>query len=144
MKIIPFLFALFVAALFAGCDQNPLQFSKEPLPGTGTARTTQPIILRASVVEPVKSQVVFIGADREENSAWELFNGCLTGLVTNNTSESIAGITAEFSLYDESGAKIGTTTDTVRNLAGHEVWRVKARVFEKEFKHYRFEGLTMQ
>jgi len=67
-----------------------------------------------------------------------------TGLVTNNTPEAIAWLSVEYSLYDESGAKIGRAVDSMQNLGPFEVWRFKAENFERDVRRYRFEGLTMR
>lgn len=64
------------------------------------------------------------------------------GRVTNNTDEILRWVSVEYSIYDADEAKIGRAVDSIIDLRPHEVWKFKARIFEKEFKKYRFEGVT--
>lgn len=144
-KLLGFFGALFIAAIglyFLGgwlstpTAQQSARFGERAeshavQPYQPPATTPEPIVLRAVVLNQ------FEDYDAERKRTF------FTGLVTNNTRETISFLTVEYSLYDESGAKIGRAVDSMQNLGPFEVWRFKAENFEKETRRFRFEGLTM-
>jgi len=53
----------------------------------------------------------------------------IVGLVTNNSDKDFRHVGVTFGLYDDDGAKVGTTTDWIGGLASHQVWKFRAEVF---------------
>lgn len=121
-----FLFLLVAAVYFSSQKQTE---GRNPPPAQLAYNTPiEPVILRATVL----------------NHQWNDGDSPhFTGLVTNNTGETISWLKVEYSLFDFGGSKIGSSTDFITDLAPHETWRFKAGMFEKDMKQYRFEGLTM-
>jgi hypothetical protein len=66
----------------------------------------------------------------------------ISGEVKNNSSHQYSYAQITFSLYDNSGAQVGTAVDNINNLEPYGIWKFKAMVSDERAKKYRFSELT--
>ena len=67
----------------------------------------------------------------------------ITGTVTNNTFRSYTHVQIEISLYDQTGALVGSTVDDVNNLSPNSQWKFSAPVLGAEDAvHFKVEEIT--
>lgn len=66
----------------------------------------------------------------------------ITGQVKNNSAKEYTYVEIRFTLYDKSGAEIGTAVDDISNLEAGGIWNYKALVTEAEATEYMFKELT--
>lgn len=66
----------------------------------------------------------------------------ICGEIKNNTQNSYDYVQIVISLYDDSGAQIGSTIANILNLAPQSIWKFKAPVFQKDFANATITGIT--
>lgn len=64
----------------------------------------------------------------------------VVGYVENKTRHA-GWFTIQFSLYDSTGARVGTASDTISDIAD-ERWKFKAYSFDHDASVYRFDGVS--
>lgn len=67
----------------------------------------------------------------------------ITGTIKNNTSKKYAYVQVDISLYDESGAQVGSTFANINNLEPDGTWKFKAVVLDdKTASKYKVTNIS--
>ncbi|MCL6590705.1 MAG: FxLYD domain-containing protein [Firmicutes bacterium] len=66
----------------------------------------------------------------------------ITGQVKNNSAKEYTYAEIRFTLYDESGAEIGTAMDDISNFEAGGIWNYKALVTKAGATQYSFKELS--
>ena len=69
------------------------------------------------------------GGNWEMNGPYRTDN--IIGSVVNNTAKTFLMVYIQFSVYDYSGAVVGTALDSTYNLGPGEVWKFKCTTYEQ-------------
>jgi hypothetical protein len=70
------------------------------------------------------------------------FMSYIGGTIRNNTSKKLSGVSVTISLYDASGAQVGSAVDVVDGLDPHGTWKFKAIVTEDDVARYKVTEVT--
>ena len=66
----------------------------------------------------------------------------ITGEIKNNTNKTYAYAQVTFTLYDESGAQVGTVMDNINDFEANGVWKFKAIGLSNGCTTYKCTGIT--
>lgn len=99
--------------LVFGCDYTA------PLPSKATSQLNEDVVTITDVHED---------------------DGTIIGELKNLSSYS-GRFKIEFAYYDSSGAKVGSTSDSIRSLERGERWKFKVHIFDRDAKSYQFVGV---
>jgi hypothetical protein len=66
----------------------------------------------------------------------------IVGTVKNNTPKEYELVKIEFILFDQSGAQVGTSFDSITNLAPYATWKFKASISAENASEYQLKGFT--
>lgn len=67
----------------------------------------------------------------------------ITGTVTNNSGERASYIQVDYSLYDETGAKIGSAMTNISGLEAGERWNFEAMSLENNVASYKLDKMEI-
>ena len=83
-----------------------------------------------------------VNVDGVEDVAFDMKQ--INGTVVNNSNRAYDYVQIEFSVYDASGALIGSAMDNCNNLKAGGTWKYEAVTFglSGEFDHYELEGVS--
>lgn len=71
-----------------------------------------------------------------------MLGGTITGIVENRRPRKLSYAQISFSLYDDSGAQVGTAIANINGLEPGSKWKFEAISFGQEFTKYKFSELT--
>ncbi len=123
------LLAAFLALLVFGLLASALINRATPPPASTYSAQEAPKKKTAVTVRNIK-------VDGNTAVSW------ITGEVVSETSVHLEQLGIRFSLFDSSGAKVGTATDSISDLQPHGVWRFKATVWEDSTKTYKLDQVS--
>lgn len=121
---------------------NTVGESKQSSSQTATQKPTQSPT-QAPTEEP-KDALELVGGMDSVTSYREYFALYIEGTVKNNSNKTYSYVQITFSLYDSSGAKLGTAIDNLNNLAPGEIWKFKALGMDsgsEEIATYRLDEI---
>ncbi len=78
----------------------------------------------------------------EHRTERDEYMGYIVGTIRNNTAKRYNYVGVTISLYDASGAQIGSTLDNVSGLDPHGSWKFKAMVAEEGVARYKIAEVT--
>ena len=125
--------AAFLTLLAFGFLASSLRNRATPPPNRAT-----PPPASASSVQEAPKQTAAVTVGKIEVGGNGAVNW-ITGEVASETSVHLQQLGIRFSLFDSSGAKVGTATDSISDLQPHGVWRFKATVWEDSTKTYKLD-----
>jgi hypothetical protein len=70
------------------------------------------------------------------------YGGEITGMVINRRSEKLGYVQITFSLYDNSGAQVGSAMANINNLDSGGKWKFSASTFGTDYAKYKFAELS--
>lgn len=121
---------------------NPQLLSKIILDSSNSAKQTKfetktTNSLNGSNIQPNKPQLELL----EHSFHSDRYYRYVTGTVRNITENEYNGAFVEINLYDQSGAQIGNTSATTKNLEPGGLWKFEALVLKKEVASYKIKEL---